>query len=84
MEKQSRLSDSQSLHSTFKTASIFTIKRVKNASMKYNELTPDEEKVIIRKGTERPFTGEFANNKERGTYMYAGSFKKYFTCTEVL
>jgi len=37
--------------------------------MKYNELTPDEERVIIRKGTERAFTGEFTNNKESGTYV---------------
>ncbi len=37
--------------------------------MKYNELTPDEERVIIRKGTERTFTGEFTNNKESGTYV---------------
>ncbi len=38
-------------------------------TMKYNELTPDEERVILHKGTERPFTGELLNNKEKGTYM---------------
>jgi len=37
--------------------------------MKYNMLTPAEERVIIHKGTERAFTGEFTNNKERGTYV---------------
>ncbi len=37
--------------------------------MEYNQLTPDEERVIDRKGTERAFTGEFTNNKESGTYV---------------
>ena len=35
---------------------------------KYNELTPDEERVIIHKGTETPFTGEHLSNKTEGTY----------------
>ncbi len=34
----------------------------------YNELTPEEEAVIINKGTERPFTGEFLHNEEEGVY----------------
>lgn len=37
--------------------------------MKYNKLTPEEERVIIHKGTETPFSGEFTNHKERGTYV---------------
>ena len=36
--------------------------------MKYNKLTPEEERVIIHKGTERPFTGKFYNSKQKGTY----------------
>lgn len=36
--------------------------------MKYNNLTPEEENVILYKGTERPWTGKFLNNKEAGTY----------------
>jgi peptide methionine sulfoxide reductase msrA/msrB len=36
--------------------------------MKYNELTPEEQYVILRKGTERPWTGTLLNNKEKGTY----------------
>ena len=37
--------------------------------MKYNPLTPEEEAVIIDKGTERPFTGEYVNTKDNGTYV---------------
>ncbi|MFS8616653.1 MAG: methionine-R-sulfoxide reductase [Solitalea sp.] len=37
-------------------------------TMKYNPLTPEEEQVILHKGTERPFTGKLLNNKEKGTY----------------
>lgn len=36
---------------------------------KYNKLTPEEEYIILRKGTERPYTGELLNNKEKGTYV---------------
>jgi len=31
-------------------------------------LTPEEERVILRKGTERPFTGRFVEHRETGTY----------------
>lgn len=34
-----------------------------------NKLTPEEERVIVHKGTERPFTGELYQNKESGTYI---------------
>ncbi|MBD8389796.1 bifunctional methionine sulfoxide reductase B/A protein [Dysgonomonas sp. BGC7] len=37
--------------------------------MKYNELTPEEERVIIYKGTEAPYTGEYINNKRSGIYV---------------
>lgn len=40
-----------------------------NDSTKYNKLTPEEEYVIVHKGTERPFTGELLNNKAEGTYI---------------
>jgi methionine-R-sulfoxide reductase len=35
----------------------------------YNELTPKEAYVILQKGTEMPFTGEYTNNKKTGTYI---------------
>lgn len=37
--------------------------------MNYNELTPEEEKVILHKGTEAPFTGALLDNKAKGTYV---------------
>ena len=38
-------------------------------NMKFTKLTPEEERVIINKGTEAPFTGKFLYNKEKGTYV---------------
>ena len=35
----------------------------------YNELTAAEERVILHKGTERAFTGEYTDNKATGTYI---------------
>ncbi len=37
--------------------------------MKYNELTKEEERVILHKGTERPFTGGYLKNKDTGVYV---------------
>jgi len=41
----------------------------KATPMSYNPLTPDEARVILHKGTERPFTGEYDDMKEPGTYI---------------
>lgn len=37
--------------------------------MKLNELTPEEKRVIIDKGTESPFGDEYVNNKKAGVYL---------------
>jgi len=41
----------------------------KERSMKLNKLTAEEERVIIKKGTELPFTGEYYNHKSEGKYI---------------
>ncbi len=43
--------------------------KTKNENMDYNKLTPEEERVIVHKGTEAPYTGEYTNNKRSGTYV---------------
>ncbi|RNI27316.1 methionine-R-sulfoxide reductase [Rufibacter immobilis] len=42
---------------------------MENQEKKYNDLTPEEEYVILHKGTERPFTGKLYTVKEAGTYI---------------
>lgn len=37
--------------------------------MKKNMLTPEEERVIIHKGTERPFTGKLYRHDAEGLYL---------------
>ena len=36
---------------------------------KYNKLSEYEKAVILNKATDRPYTGELTNNKEKGTYI---------------
>ena len=36
---------------------------------KYNSLTEEEKRVILRKGTEMPFTGVFNTWKQQGTFV---------------
>ena len=36
---------------------------------RYNPLTPEERAIIERKGTEWPFTGEYDDFYELGTYI---------------
>lgn len=35
----------------------------------WNPLTPDEERIIVRKGTEYPFTGQYNKWNEQGTFV---------------
>ncbi len=38
------------------------------ASMTFRTLTPEEERVIVHKGTERPFVGQYTDHFESGLY----------------
>jgi len=42
--------------------------QAKEKSMEFNKLTPEEERVIVNKGTEMPFTGEYYLHTAKGTY----------------
>ncbi len=53
-------------HTTSVTKSS-TIK--KDTPMKFNSLTEQEQYVILNKGTERPFTGEYTDKFDKGTYI---------------
>ena len=54
---------------TPKNIAVFLTFLIKIDIMEYNKLTPDEEYVILQKGTERPFVGEYTDLKEAGTYI---------------
>ena len=47
----------------------FTITSMAQENNAYNQLNEMEEYVIVNKGTERAYTGEFWNHFENGTYV---------------
>lgn len=49
--------------------SCYFLMKAKILIMEYNKLTKEEEYVILHKGTERPFTGEYDGNKSAGIYV---------------
>ena len=55
------------LSTAMDTNKYFTIRRTHGVS--YNKLTPEEESVIVHKGTEAPFIGEYDNFFEEGTFI---------------
>jgi peptide-methionine (R)-S-oxide reductase len=50
-------------------AGVSSPKEKVKLSDSYNRLTPEEARVILRKGTEYPGTGEYEHNKAKGTYI---------------
>jgi peptide-methionine (R)-S-oxide reductase len=43
--------------------------RVIESEAQFNSLTPEEQRVILRKGTERAFIGEYTDWEVKGTYI---------------
>ena len=41
----------------------------KGSTVTYNDLTPEEQRVILHKGTERPFSGEYEHHWTDGVYI---------------
>nr|WP_319397799.1 methionine-R-sulfoxide reductase [uncultured Carboxylicivirga sp.] len=46
-----------------------TMAQQDSSKIKFNPLTLEEQRVIIHKGTELPYTGKYTDNKEKGTYV---------------
>ena len=49
-----------------------------NGVMKTKKLSPEEQRVIIQKGTESPFSGEYCDHFEKGTYVCKQCGEKLF------
>lgn len=48
---------------------VFGEAQPQEKKMKLNPLTPEEKKVLLNKGTEAPFSGEYVHHKENGVYV---------------
>jgi len=51
------------------TAALFMLLGRPEVNMPDKKLTPEEEQVIVHKGTEPPFSGKFHDFQEKGTYV---------------
>ena len=51
----------------------------KSESQWRQELTPEQYHVLREKGTERPFTGQYAHSKDKGVYRCAACGQELFS-----
>ncbi len=56
-------------------------KVVKSEEQWRQDLTPEQYKILRRKGTERPFTGEYEKYKGDGVFICAGCGQALFDAT---
>src|SRR5688572_10097504 len=61
------------------TTNAMTNKVVKSDAEWKQQLTPEQYKIMRKKGTERAFTGPNWDNKEKGTYKCAGCGQELFS-----
>jgi peptide methionine sulfoxide reductase msrA/msrB len=54
---------------SFRVMAISEDKKSEENNLTFNKLTPEEERVIIHKGTEAPLSGQYNLHKESGTYI---------------
>ncbi|MFW5820656.1 MAG: methionine-R-sulfoxide reductase, partial [Bacteroidota bacterium] len=54
---------------TFDNSKTENLKKTEKMNEKFNKLTDFEKYVILDKGTERPWSGEYTDHKEKGTYI---------------
>jgi peptide-methionine (R)-S-oxide reductase len=55
-------------------------KKLNRSDKEWNKiLTAEEFNILRKKGTERPFTGKFVLNKEKGVYVCAGCGNELFS-----
>lgn len=43
--------------------------KVMDSTIKYNDLTPQQEQVLVNKATDRPYTGDYYGKKDNGLYI---------------
>jgi peptide-methionine (R)-S-oxide reductase len=67
------------LYSVEKKGFIMSEKINKTDQQWKETLTPDQYQVLRKKGTERPFTGEYWKTKEKGTYKCAACGNDLFS-----
>ncbi len=51
------------------TAALYVLTARPEVNMPDDKLTPEEERVIVQKGTELPFSGKYHAFREKGTYV---------------